>query len=106
MALVLFFSSYFQYWWDGAANFFNPFFPWIVLAPLWAIPFAVRLLMVFWLLVCGLLAYFYPPNAIALGFVGGADLAGRADRLAGVAQGAGARRHGRRRRRDGALLPA
>ena len=31
MALVLFFSSYTQYWWDGAANFFFPFFPWIVL---------------------------------------------------------------------------
>ena len=69
MALVLFFSSYIQYWWNGAANFFNPFFPWIVLAPLWAIPFAARLALFFWLLVCGLLSYFYPPNAISLGFV-------------------------------------
>jgi hypothetical protein len=69
MALVLFFSSYFQYWWDGSANFFNPFFPWIALAPLWAIPFAARLALFFWLLVGGLLTYFYPPNAIALGFV-------------------------------------
>ena len=29
----------------------------------------MRLLLFFWLLVCGLLTYFYPPNAIALGFV-------------------------------------
>jgi hypothetical protein len=69
IALVLFFSSYIQYWWNGAANFFNPWFPWIVLAPLWAIPFAARLALFFWLLVSGLLSYFYPPNAIALGFV-------------------------------------
>jgi hypothetical protein len=69
MALLLFFSSYMQYWWNGTANFFNPFFPWIVLAPLWAIPFAARLALFFWLLTCGLLSYFYPPNAIALGFV-------------------------------------
>jgi hypothetical protein len=69
MALVLFFSSYIQYWWDGAANFFNPFFPWIVLAPLLAIPFAARLALFFWLLVSALLSYFYPPNAISLGFV-------------------------------------
>ena len=69
MALVLFFSSYMQYWWDGAANFFNPWFPWIVLAPLWGIPFAARLLLLFWLLVSALLSYFYPPNAISLGFV-------------------------------------
>ena len=69
MALVLFFSSYVQYWWDGFSNFFPPFFPWIVLAPLWRIPFAVRLLLFFWVLVCGLLTYFYPPNAIALAFV-------------------------------------
>jgi hypothetical protein len=71
MALVLFFSSYFQYWWDGAANFFNPFFPWIVMALLWSIPFMARLALFYWLLVCGLLTYFYPPNAIALGFVAG-----------------------------------
>jgi hypothetical protein len=69
MALVLFFSSYFQYWWDGAANFFNPFFPWIVMALLWPIPFIARLALFYWLLVGGLLTYFYPPNAIALGFV-------------------------------------
>src|SRR5215218_10946240 len=69
MALVLFFSAYFQYWWDGAANFFNPFFPWIVLAPLWRLPFPARMALFYWLLVCGLLTYFYPPNAIALGFV-------------------------------------
>jgi hypothetical protein len=69
MALVLFFSAYTQYWWDGSSNFLFPFFPWIVLALLWNIRFSVRLLLFFWLLVCGLLTYFYPPNAIALGFV-------------------------------------
>src|SRR5262245_13096993 len=69
MALVLYFSAYAQYWWNGAANFLFPFFPWIVLALLWDIGFALRLLLFFWLLVCGLLTYFYPPNAIALGFV-------------------------------------
>ena len=69
MALVLFFSAYIQYWWNGAANFFNPFFPWIVLAMLWPIHFAARLALFFWLLVAGLLSYFYPPNAISLGFV-------------------------------------
>jgi hypothetical protein len=69
MALTLFFSSYVQYWWDGASNFFLPFFPWIVLALLWNIPFAARLALFYWFLVCGLLTYFYPPNAIALGFV-------------------------------------
>ncbi len=69
MALVLFFSSYVQYWWNGFANFTLPFFPWIVLAPLWPLPFALRLLLLFWLSVGGLLAYFYPPNAIMLAFV-------------------------------------
>jgi hypothetical protein len=69
MALVLFFASYTQYWWDGASNFLFPFFPWIVLAPLWNIRIGARLLLFFWLLVCGLLTYFYPPNAISLGFV-------------------------------------
>jgi hypothetical protein len=69
MALVLFVSSYMQYWWDGSSNFFIPFFPWIVLAPLWPIRFTVRLALFFWILVAGLLTYFYPPNAIALGFV-------------------------------------
>ena len=69
MALVLFLSSYVQYWWDGSSNFLLPFFPWIVLAPLWRIPFVARLVLFFWLLVGGLLTYFYPPNAIALGFV-------------------------------------
>jgi hypothetical protein len=69
MAVVLFFSAYTQYWWDGASNFFFPFFPWIVLALLWNIPFGLRLLLFYWLLVSGLLTYFYPPNAIALGFV-------------------------------------
>jgi hypothetical protein len=69
MALVLYFSAYTQYWWDGAANFFFPFFPWIVLAPMWNGRFGLRLLLFFWLLVSGLLTYFYPPNAIALGFV-------------------------------------
>jgi hypothetical protein len=71
MALVLYFSAYTQYWWNGASNFLFPFFPWIVLALLWSIRFSVRLLLFFWLLVCGLLTYFYPPNAIALGFVAG-----------------------------------
>jgi hypothetical protein len=69
MALALFFASYTQYWWDGAANFFFPFFPWIVLALLWPIRLGVRLILFFWLLVCGLLTYFYPPFAISLGFV-------------------------------------
>jgi hypothetical protein len=69
MALVLFFASYTQYWWDGASNFLLPFFPWIVVAPLWRIRPGMRLLLFFWLLVCGLLTYFYPPNAIALAFV-------------------------------------
>lgn len=69
MALVLYFSSYTQYWWNGAANFLFPFFPWIVLALLWNMALTMRLLLFFWLLVCGLLTYFYPPNAIALGFV-------------------------------------
>jgi hypothetical protein len=69
MALVLFFSPFFQYWWDGSANFIAPFFPWIVMAMLWPIPFAARLALFYWLLVCGQLTYFYPPNAIALGFV-------------------------------------
>jgi hypothetical protein len=69
MAVVLFFSAYTQYWWDGASNFFFPFFPWIVLAPLWNIRFGLRLLLFYWLLVSGLLTYFYPPNAIVLGFV-------------------------------------
>src|SRR5262245_26460699 len=66
MALVLFFASYTQYWWDGASNFFLPFFPWIVLAPMWRLSLGARLLLFYWLLVCGLLTYFYPPNAIAL----------------------------------------
>lgn len=69
MALVLYFSAYAQYWWNGSANFLFPFFPWIVLALLWEIAFTLRLFLFFWLLVCGLLTYFYPPNAIALGFV-------------------------------------
>ncbi|HXW05575.1 MAG TPA: hypothetical protein VD833_10120 [Vicinamibacterales bacterium] len=69
MALVLFFASYTQYWWNGAANFLFPFFPWIVLAPMLRWPFAVRLVLFYWLMACGLLTYFYPPNAIALGFV-------------------------------------
>jgi hypothetical protein len=69
MAFVLYFASYTQYWWDGAANFFFPFFPWIVLAPLWPIRLGLRLLLFYWLLVCALLTYLYPPNAIALGFV-------------------------------------
>ena len=69
MAVVLFFASYTQYWWDGASNFFFPFFPWIVIAPLWRMPFGARLALFYWLLGCGLLTYFYPPNAIALGFV-------------------------------------
>jgi hypothetical protein len=69
MALVLYFSAYVQYWWNGSANFLFPFFPWIVLALLWNIGFTQRLALFFWLLVCGLLTYFYPPNAIALGFV-------------------------------------
>jgi hypothetical protein len=69
MALTLFFSSYVQYWWDGTSNFFFPFFPWVVLALLWNLPFVVRLLLLYWWFVCGLLTYFYPPNAIALGFV-------------------------------------
>jgi hypothetical protein len=69
MALVLFFTAFTQYWWDGSANFLFPFFPWIVLAPLWPIPFGFRLVLLFWLVVCGLLTYFYPPNAICLAFV-------------------------------------
>ena len=69
MAVVLFFSAYTQYWWDGSSNFFFPFFPWMVLAPLWNIRFGLRVLLFYWLLVSGLLSYFYPPNAIALGFV-------------------------------------
>jgi hypothetical protein len=69
MALVLYFASYTQYWWDGASNFFLPFFPWIVLALLWPIRLGARLLLFFWLLVSGLLTYFYPPYAISLGFV-------------------------------------
>jgi hypothetical protein len=69
VALVLYFASYTQYWWDGFANFFLPFFPWIVLAPLWNIRFGLRLVLFFWLVVSGLLTYLYPPNAIALGFV-------------------------------------
>jgi hypothetical protein len=69
MALALFFSAYVQYWWNGASNFFFPFFPWIVLALLWNLHFGVRLVLFYWCLVCGLLTYFYPPNAIALGFV-------------------------------------
>ena len=68
MALILFFSSFTQYWWDGSSNFFFPFFPWIVLALFWNIPLVARLLLFFWLLTAGLLTYFYPPNAIALGF--------------------------------------
>ncbi len=68
MALALFFASYTQYWWDGASNFFFPFFPWIVLAPLWPMRFAFRVALLFWLLTCALLTYFYPPNAISLGF--------------------------------------
>ena len=58
-----------QYWWDGFANFLWPFFPWIVLAPLANIRFGIRLLLFFWLLVAGLLTYFYPPNAIAAAFL-------------------------------------
>jgi hypothetical protein len=69
MALVLYFASYMQYWWDGFANFLWPFFPWIVLAPLWNVRFGMRLLLFFWLLVSGLLTYFYPPNAIAAAFL-------------------------------------
>jgi hypothetical protein len=69
MALVLFFSAYYQYWWNGAANFFSPWFPWIVLAPLWPLRFVARLLLLFWLLVSALLSYFYPPYSISLGFV-------------------------------------
>ncbi len=69
MALVLYFSSYTQYWWNGSSNFLLPFFPWIVLTLIWDIRFSMRLLLFFWLLVCSLLTYFYPPNAIALGFV-------------------------------------
>jgi hypothetical protein len=69
MALVLFFASYTQYWWDGASNFFFPFFPWIVLSLIWNIRFLFRLALFFWLLVTALLTYFYPPNAIAFGFV-------------------------------------
>ena len=69
IAVVLYFSSYMQYWWDGSSNFLWPFFPWIALAPLWNIHFGTRLLLFFWLLVCGLLTYFYPPNAIAAAFL-------------------------------------
>jgi hypothetical protein len=69
MAVVLFFSAYTQYWWDGSANFVFPFFPWIALAALWNIRFEARLLLFFWLLVAGMLTYFYPPNFIVLGFV-------------------------------------
>ena len=69
VAVALFFTAYMQYWWNGSSNFFHPFFPWIVLAPLMAMPFAARLALFFWLLVSALLSYFYPPNAIALGFV-------------------------------------
>jgi len=69
MALVVYFSAYTQYWWNGSSNFLFPFFPWIVLALLWNIRFNIRLLLFFWLLACALLTYFYPPNAIALGFV-------------------------------------
>jgi hypothetical protein len=69
MALVLYFASYTQYWWDGSANFLFPFFPWIAMAPLWRIRRGARLLLFYWLIVCGLLTYLYPPNAIALGFV-------------------------------------
>ncbi len=69
-ALALFFAAYTQYWWNAAANFFFPFFPWIVLSLLLPIRLAWRLLIFYWLIVCGLLTYFYPPNAIALGFVG------------------------------------
>jgi hypothetical protein len=70
MALILFFASYTQYWWNGSANLFLPFFPWIVLAPLWDLSFARRLAVLFWFSMCGLLTYFYPPNFICLGFVG------------------------------------
>ncbi|MQA30633.1 MAG: hypothetical protein GEU82_12490 [Luteitalea sp.] len=69
MAIALFFSGFVQYWWDGSSNFFLPFFPWIVLALLWHLPFVLRLALLYWWLVAGLLTYFYPPNAIALGFV-------------------------------------
>ncbi|HEY7055892.1 MAG TPA: hypothetical protein VH458_05175, partial [Vicinamibacterales bacterium] len=69
IALVLFFSAYTQYWWDGASNFFFPFFPWIVLALLWPVRLGFRLLLFYWLLVCALLTYFYPPYAISLGFL-------------------------------------
>jgi hypothetical protein len=69
MALVVYSASYTQYWWDGSANFLWPVFPWIVLAPLWDARLAFRLLLFYWLLVCGLLMYFYPPNAIIAGFL-------------------------------------
>jgi hypothetical protein len=70
MALVLFFSSYMQYWWNGSANLFLPFFPWIVLAPLWNLRFGWRLVVLFWCAMCGVFTYFYPPNFLCLGFVG------------------------------------
>lgn len=69
MALVLFFSSFTQYWWNGSSNFIFPFFPWIVMAPLWNWPFAWRLVLFFWIFTVGQLTYFYPPNTLALGFV-------------------------------------
>ena len=69
MALVLFFSSYMQYWWNGAANFFNPWFPWIVLAPLWRCHLPPGSCCSTGCSSRGCSRYFYPPNAISLGFV-------------------------------------
>ncbi len=71
MALVVFFTPYTQYWWNGFANFFLPFFPWLVLIAVWDARPILKWPLYYWLLTSCMLSYFYPPVLISLAFAGG-----------------------------------
>jgi hypothetical protein len=70
-SFIIFFSSFVQYWWTNNSGTFA-FFPIVILAFLYFMesPGVKQSLFFFWISTVWLLALFYPPFIIELGFVG------------------------------------
>jgi hypothetical protein len=70
-SFIIFFSSFVQYWWTNNSGTFA-FFPLVILAFFYFMdsPGVKQSLFFFWISTVWLLALFYPPFIIELGFVG------------------------------------
>jgi len=68
LAVILFFTGYTQYWWTIVGPVVA-LFPWLLVVIDLPLGWGWRTLLYYWVATCWLLALFYPPLTIPLGFV-------------------------------------